>query len=107
MARVPKTSGQGVSRKAYQTAYRLGARGSASPGAGDSPRLRGEAKAETAGGGTRGRPKGKIDSAAGMNISYGDILPIGDLEDIENYAKQKPAKPSVSLKTERQKRGKK
>lgn len=80
-ASVSKTSGQGVSRRAYQSAYRLGQHGSAasglkaktsvdgsSPGGGSSPKY-----------GPRNYGKGETPH---FNVSYGDTMEPGDLADI-------------------------
>lgn len=88
-AKVPKTSGQGVSRLSYQKGYALGNRGTASGGVKDAPKVdnvrsdssRGYAKAGS-----------KLDSKGGINVSYGDTIEPGNLIDVENLAKRKPEK---------------
>lgn len=85
MARAPrssvsKTSGQGVARKAYQGSYQMGPR--ASMDRLDLP----------------DQPSGKVARSYGkgeksdINVSYGDTLPISTLDDVDRYAKEKPAK---------------
>lgn len=73
MAKVPKTSGQGVSRKAYQTAYALGAKGAGDVGSvkglfpkpDDTPREYGK------------------DKASKLNVSYGGTLRRSDPKEVE------------------------
>lgn len=81
-ARVHKTSGQGVSRRSYQTAYDLRR--------GEGPRVdakfpKPEKQREY---GKKASSKSKAKPKGGINVSYGDTLPIGDLEDIERYPKR-------------------
>lgn len=79
---MPKTSGQGVSRLSYQKGRALGNKGA---GVKDAPPDNVAA--------TRSRSKaGKLDSAGGININYGDTINPTDLVDVEGYAKGKPAK---------------
>jgi hypothetical protein len=88
MARAPRakvsvSSGQGVSRKAYQTAYRLG---------GDA-RVKGEFSAGSAGGERPyAKKKSKADYPKGINISYGDTYEPTDLADVKAIAERKPPK---------------
>lgn len=84
-AKVPKTSGAGVSRLSYQKGYAKGNRGSADTGAVPSvPGSKASAADDSPKGG-RTKPRGN--EAGGINISYGDTLPIGDLNDIEALGK--------------------
>lgn len=77
MARAPRTtvsatSGQGVSRRAYQTAYALGQKGTGS----------GFTKPESS-----GREYGKskqVDGNHSMNVSFGNTLPISSLDDVKS-----------------------
>lgn len=82
-SRVSKTTGQGVSRHAYQSAYQLGNHGRGavpglksrllvdgpSPGGGSSPKY-----------GPRNYGKG---DPQGFNVSYGDTMEPGDLADVQ------------------------
>lgn len=84
MARTPragvsKTSGQGVSRRAYQSAYSLGQRGT---GGG----IKTELGKPTP---NRGREYGKtgaskVDRRKGINVSYGDTIEPSDLKNVLN-----------------------
>lgn len=69
-ARVPLTSGQGTSRKAYQTARALGFKGTGSPGTGSA------FKVKTAGprSGVQQHPRdyGKVEP--GFNVDYGETF---------------------------------
>lgn len=83
MARAPRatvhsTTGQGVSRRAYQTAYALGNHGSGSD-------FRASVKAP----GSK-REYGKLDTASNFNVSYGDTVEPGNLDDINQVAQRKP-----------------
>jgi hypothetical protein len=94
-AKVPKSSGQGVSRLSYQKGYALGNRGSGSPGkASDTPSVKGERVETRSSASSR---KGKIDEAGGMNISYGDTIFPTDLKDIESFAKSSGGKATKFL----------
>lgn len=95
-ARVPKTSGQGVSRLSYQKAYAL-RRKAAGGGDNPVPSVKNE-RVEIASSGTRRPGKGAIDGAGGMNISYGDTIPIGDLKDISEVGARKLPKSPGFLK---------
>ena len=78
-ARVPKSSGQGVSRHSYQRAYDLGNRSTG-----------GLADFKT---GTQDTPKrrsyGKGKKEGGINVSYGDTYFPTDLKEIQDFAKRK------------------
>jgi hypothetical protein len=87
-AKVPKTSGQGVSRLSYQKGYALGNKGGKT-----APSVGGAAPAPSRAAGG----KSKLDTAGGINVSYGDTIDPSDLVDVESYAKGKPAK-GVNLK---------
>lgn len=80
-AKVSKTSGQGVKRLSYQKGYDLSRK---NPTAGS---VRWDAPEDV----KLGRQYGKGDGGK-INVSYGDTLAIGDLSDIEDVAKRKPAK---------------
>jgi hypothetical protein len=100
MARAPRakvslTSGQGVSRKAYQQARQI-----AGPAL-----LKGEFSAGDSGGRERYAKKGaKADYPSGFNVSYGDTYEPTDLADIKEMAKRKPGKSSVTNKQNKTKR---
>jgi len=79
-ASVPKTSGQGISRHAYQKVYASGPRTSM-----------GEINIEDAKGPSP-RKYAKEKSKREYNIDYSELLPIGSLDDVEQYAKDKPPK---------------
>jgi hypothetical protein len=79
-ASVAKTSGQGVSRLAYQKAYR-------STHGADTPKVDRVAKTG-----------GKSSVIGDMNVSYGDTFEPTDLGDIKELGALKPAKASVSVK---------
>ena len=84
-AKVTKTSGQGVSRLSYQKGYSLGNKGTGSPG-----KVKDSAKVEIKSGRGPGRPKkAKADTKDGINISYGQTLPISTLKDVQEYGKGK------------------
>jgi hypothetical protein len=86
-ASVSKTSGQGVSRLAYQKGYRLkGGSAIKGPGKGESTAERNYSKTS----------KG-ID-AGDFNVSYGDTLFPTDLKELEEFGREKPMKASVSDK---------
>jgi len=92
-AKVSKTSGAGVSRLSYQQGYAKGNKGSAMPGG--SPGVpKASITDESLKGGGRGGTKQTGAEAGGMNVSYGDTLPIGDLKDIESFSKGKPSSPN-------------
>lgn len=78
MPRVSKTSGQGVSRKAYQTAYRSGARGTGAPGGGNAVKT---APVESTSGTGSGSAR-SYEKAGGMNVSYGNTLSPTDLTEL-------------------------
>jgi hypothetical protein len=88
-AKVSKTSGQGVSRLSYQTGYRLGNRGTASPGGGvkDAPSSARSDYGKSSGG------KAKFEKTGDLNISYGDTIFPTDLKDIEGAHRGKPSSP--------------
>jgi hypothetical protein len=80
-AKVSASSGQGVSRKAYQTAYKLG---------GDA-----RVKGEFSSGGEGNRyakssKRDKVDYPKGINVSYGDTYFPTDLKDIQSVGERKP-----------------
>lgn len=77
-AKVHSTTGQGVSRRAYQTAYSLGNHGSGSE-------FRASVKAPSS-----KRDYGKLDTASNFNVSYGDTVEPGDLNDIDRAYQRKP-----------------
>lgn len=75
-AKVSMSSGQGISRLAYQKAYAMkGGLTSKFTGAKSSTPPRDYAK------------KGKADKPAGINISYGDTYFPTDLKDIEEFGR--------------------
>lgn len=82
-AGVSKTTGQGVSRRAYQTAYSLGQHGT------------GGSKFTTAvptqdKGRDYGKSRSGVDRVPPINVSYGDTIEPSDLADINNtYPKRK------------------
>jgi hypothetical protein len=89
-AKVSKTSGQGVSRLSYQAGYRLGNRGTASPGGKDSPAVKSDrvdSKSSRSGG------KSKFEKSGDLNISYGDTIFPTDLGDVKGAYKGKPDSP--------------
>ena len=104
MARTPrssvsKTSGQGISRLSYQKGYSLGNKGS-----GASAGVRTEFDTPDAdAGGSRNYAKGG-GGKGGMNISYGETLPIGDLEDVKKLYRGKPGKSWLDLVPGKQKK---
>lgn len=76
--RVPTTSGQGVSRRSYQVARRLGQRGTGSPMKAvlknePAPSRRDYAKASDH----------KPPKEGDWNIDYGSTLPIANLKDLK------------------------
>lgn len=75
--KVSKTSGQGVSRRAYQTAYSLGNRGTGSE---FKAGLKQSADS---------RRYAKLDVGTDFNVSYGDTMEPGDLADVKAIAKRK------------------
>lgn len=85
-SKVPKTSGAGVSRLSYQKGYAMGNRGRGHSGSAGAASVDYDAS-ESKAGAPRAKPLGK---SPGMNISYGETLPIGSLEDIKAVAERKP-----------------
>lgn len=77
-AKVSKTSGQGVSRHSYQQGYKLGNRGAGS-----------EFKSSTKAPADK-RDYGKLDTASNFNVSYGNTIEPGDLDDLKEIARRKP-----------------
>ena len=75
-AKVHLTTGQGVSRRAYQTAYSLGNHGSGSE-------FRASVKAPSS-----KREYGKLDTKSNFNVSYGDTVEPGTLDDINQIARK-------------------
>jgi hypothetical protein len=93
MPRVSKTSGQGVSRKAYQSAYALGQHGRGSGGASHSA-----LKSED--GDTRQYSKKDVSEPKTnlkFNVSYGDTYEPTDLKDLKAMFAEKPNKASKML----------
>jgi hypothetical protein len=95
-AKVSKTSGQGVSRLSYQKGYALGNRGTSSGGVKDAPSVDNARTDPQRSGYAKGQSK--LDSAGGINISYGDTIDPTNLVDVESLAKRKPPKDSGLLK---------
>jgi len=99
MARTPRasvsmTSGQGVSRLAYQKGYRLRNKdiGGASihgPGKIDSGSSRGYAK--------NSKLKSSGDTEQKFNVSYGDTIVPTDVKELGEMFSDKPQKASVSF----------
>lgn len=88
-AHVSKTSGQGVSRLAYQKGYAL-----RHPG--DVPQVKSSfSKGET----SRDYAKGTTKSldTGGFNVSYGDTFAPSDLQDIKELGSLKAPKSDVKL----------
>lgn len=77
-SRVSKTTGQGVSRRAYQTSYALGQKGTGEvPGTGLK-----FTTGQSAQGRSREYGKTKVDPGRKINVSYGDTIEPTDLADI-------------------------
>jgi hypothetical protein len=79
-AKVPKTSGQGTSRLAYQKGYALGNRGKASAGVKAAPSV--DNTGFDSRGGYAKAPKSglaKLNSPKGIDISFGDTIRPSDL----------------------------
>jgi hypothetical protein len=102
-AKVPKTSGAGVSRLSYQQGYAKGNRGTSAAG-GAVPGVDKAAMDEVKL--SRGRAKG---GGRSINVSYGETLPVGDLKDIkalgelkaparDNYVKDRSRTSPVAVK---------
>jgi hypothetical protein len=77
-ARVSKTSGQGVSRYSYQKGHALG-----NSGTGSEFNASVKKPADK-------RNYGKLDVGSGFNVSYGNTIEPGDLDDIKEIARRKP-----------------
>ena len=84
-SKVSKTSGQGISRKSYQTGYALRNKSDASVPKADGPNI-----SDLKGGGGGG--KNKYEKSGGMNISYGRTIYPSDLEDVQGHLKDAPRK---------------
>lgn len=82
-----------MSRLSYQKGYSLGNRGSSSGGVKDAPSVDSVKSEET----KPGR-RSKLEQGGSMNISYGETLPIGELVDVESFAKEKPGKSGALFK---------
>jgi hypothetical protein len=82
-----------VSRLSYQKGYSLGNRGSSSGGVKDTPSVS-SVKSEEIKPGRRS----KLEQGGDFNVSYGATLPIGELTDVESFAKDKPGKSSALFK---------
>ena len=82
-ASVSKTSGQGVSRLAYQKGYKLKG--------GDA--IKGPGKIDVEGG--RGYAKAKGSGGSSFNVSYGNTYEPTDLDDVNQLFKDKPAKSKL------------
>lgn len=86
------TKASGSNRSGYQKGYSLGNRGGATPKAAGATA---SVKDATGGGSAAipkgGKAKGAIDSKNGMNISFGDLLPVADFG-------EKPTKRAKPLK---------
>lgn len=90
-ASVAKTSGQGISRLAYQQAYAMKGGLTSKFSAGQQPS-------------TRDYPKqGQVKPRGGINVSYGSTLEPTDINDINATDATLPTKASVSLKPARAK----
>lgn len=90
---MPKTVSKASdkSRTGYQKGYQLGNRGGASPkgtGPTAAASVKGEPAAKLSSGRTGGRTK-KLgsDEGGGLNVSYGDTLPIGELQEVADFGK--------------------
>lgn len=95
MAKVPKSSGQGVSRGSYQSGWRSGQRGTGAPGASGFKPLRGETGGQASG----ARSYGKDGYQAPKNQPFttepaSDLVPFGvsNLKALENFPGAKPKK---------------
>lgn len=85
-SKVPKTSGQGISRLAYQQAYAMKGGLTSKFSAGTQAP-------------TRDYPKqGQVKPRGGINVSYGNTLEPTDINDINATDATLPSKASVSLK---------
>ena len=79
-ASVSKTSGQGVSRYAYQHRYQLTR--------GDAPQVK--MGQPTPNRGREYGKTGKTGAQTSMNVSYGDTIEPTDLEDVRNMFSKRP-----------------
>jgi hypothetical protein len=99
---MPKTvsKASSSSRGSYQKGYQLGNKGGAAPkGTGPmSASVKGESPLKAGSGRTGGRQKklGSEAESGGINVSYGDTLPITDLETVADF--NKGAKAGKALK---------
>jgi hypothetical protein len=100
---MPKTVSKAsdTSRSGYQKGYQLGNRGGATPkGSGPTAAasVKGESTAKLGSGRTGGRQKklGSDDGGGGINVSYGETLPIGELQEVADFGKG--TKPGKALK---------
>jgi hypothetical protein len=85
-ASVSKTSGQGISRKAYQQG-----RSRLAKTAVDSPKVAGFSAADSSSGRQYGKAKGG-DYPEGINVSYGNTFEPTDLKDLTAMGKGAPPK---------------
>lgn len=87
-------------RTGYQKGYQLGNRGGATPkAAGGSSYVKGESSPTVGSGRTGGRQKklgGDGEGSGKLNISYGETLPIGELQEVADFGKG--TKPGKALK---------
>jgi hypothetical protein len=98
-SKVPKSSGQGISRLSYQKARDI----RTSP---DAPQAEVKfSKAESSGDRYAKKPP-KRGEEAGMNVSYGSTLFPSDLGDIRDYGSGKIPQPAVKLSPTRGKKAK-
>lgn len=87
-ASVSKTSGQGISRLSYQKGRKLGNTGAQAIAKVDTPDVKSTR--------SYGKSEGKYPS--GINVSYGDTIEPGDLEDVRKLSELQMMKPQVSNK---------
>jgi hypothetical protein len=95
-ARVPKTSGQGVSRLSYQKGYALGNKGAQG---GKPPSVGGYDDSSVKTG--KSYAKGDSGGDAGLDFSYGENLAPGNInsfDDVKAYGKLKQPKASPITK---------
>jgi hypothetical protein len=96
-ATVSKTSGQGVSRLAYQKAYR-------SRNSPDMPKVKMEAGGSSASKRDYGKSSSGTDYDAGIfTADYGSTLRPSNLEDVKELGNLKPSKPDVSVERQAKK----
>jgi len=96
---MPKTvqKASGSNRSSYAKGYQLGNKGKASAGA-STPSVKDDQAAALKSGVVPGTKSKGAKTAGEMNVSYGDTLPLGDLQTIADFGAGEPPKKNQMLK---------